>query len=302
MNNRNKIFFILIVAASVSAWFYSSDQNLLSDNGISIKKNINSSKLKKTLKISHPRKESIKHNNEASLNDHRPQLPHESYLLHIEAAEQGDPRSMYLVSASLGKCRWGQMPASDYIDQLIIGGLSSDATTEIADQIMKCKKLYEVLNGEDLIELRDAWLDAAIEAGDTFAWLDNNNSQNNYLKAHEVEQLLYKALGETNDSEYLKQRVFFHVEAYYNTYIALPQSTPYLENSQFTPNNTDQNAWAYLTCKHLESCSDDWYQGAYLSAGYTQTDIDDAMQRANEFINAIERKNWKALSLNPQNQ
>ena len=230
--------------------------------------------------------------------------PHSIYLKHIDAAHKGVPRDQYLVSYALNQCEWPTKPSANYHDELkakleLAGydrSIIDSAFARSMENAKECAPIYDALGKQNLKIMEDAWRDAAAEAGDPFARLEN-------LKYHSIDvpesdylEVLYEALEHSADNPILRSKalrggLYYHSQ--YGDDLALEIETGQKPTRR---RGVERDAWEFMSCDHSPNCNLSELLEE-LSSTYLDHELDQRIARAKELFGYINEEKWDHLNL-----
>jgi len=211
-----------------------------------------------------------------------------TYQKYIKDAESGSAEAKYFISSTLKKCNYYR--SLEDIDKVRIAEnkvhLSGELSIELEEIHHNCKELKELLGDKSIRNLQEAWLKSAADQQYALAMIEINNEN---LTQEELFTLLHLAFQETNENDYLRNKLIAHLSSYYHNFMDKTS------DSELTQDTT-MIAWNYLYCASQTKCNIEDYL-LHVEKNYDQREIQKMKVTRDKLQSAIQGGDWVSLGL-----
>jgi hypothetical protein len=293
---KSYIFITFVLMITYVIFSFSHYRTNLSDN-VEKKSEGSLQPTTKNFSSEFKQKDYVDKDTHSSVNISIPKQAHIEYNKYLPSAESGSPDSQLMISLILEICSSISFKNIEDIEKVgAEGNWSEEFILEASQNFEPCSGLYKQLDGIDLNELRQAWLEEAAESGHALANLKSHFDYPGLPDKKIVLPLLYASLKLAKDNELYKGLAYKYAQRYYADFIE-PQ---YFSNGDFEEGSAsrgaDRDAWDYLVCKQSTDCNIEYFEGI-VTQYYTPLELAEMKSRAKEITNAIAKENWEVLSL-----
>ena len=215
------------------------------------------------------------------------QTPARVYRQYIEAAEDGDPTSQFLVAKSLETCDYPR-PSKQQLEAMERDQNVKQSTRDLVyDRIARCEELYKMMPDTVTREAHQSWRKTAAANGSHIAMLEiETQSHAASVDWERIVELIPRAFEEAGHDSYLRRKVIFSLNSYINT--------------MGEWRNDDRLAWGYLVCRYTPDCPESAYFNEAFDNSYRDHEVQSFIDRAMEIDKAIDDSDWDTVDLRYQ--